>query len=327
MLLAPKALNDLIGSLDSFPRASLKRGRAYFAAGAVLELECIEADREYVTVVQGGETYEVFLVYKYNSWNSACSCPMQFDCKYCVAALLELQARANGNRKEPPATAKSPKAARPPGSPLYARLVESVGRPGAAEAAFVKRIQSFYDNAKFRDLSENDLASIAGRPGGYNWNQVKLWGASFPSSDYHFWLHLAWEFRKRKWPIPAFMESITQLDLIEPAMKEWERAEQIERWKSRFREFAASAPSLETAPLELRLLVLPNEARLQWRIGSDAPFADIKQHHAKHFGEQFERGELKSRRSLCHYGAPPSNPGITRVGGLSNIKMEHLGLH
>jgi hypothetical protein len=88
------------------------------------------------------------------------------------------------------------------------------------------------------------------------------------------------------------MDGITDLSLIEAELAEWEREKEIAHWKDWFRNFDEPAPVSDAGTLELRLVLYPDEARLQWRTGTDAAFADFKQSHAKRFAAQFERGAL-----------------------------------
>ena len=89
---------DLLRSIERFlelvPVQTRQRGRGCHASGNVLELECVEPDHLYAAVVRGGEDYEVGLEFADKEWASDCSCPMQYDCKHVVAAMLELRQRA-----------------------------------------------------------------------------------------------------------------------------------------------------------------------------------------------------------------------------------------
>jgi len=298
-----KLRKDLLRGIERFlalvPAQTRKRGRDYFAAGSVQALECVEPDHRYAAVVQGGEAYQVGLEFEDNVWDSTCSCPMGYDCKHAVAAILELQRRAL--LSEPPPAAKSaaqktrtPRAVpQPPSSPLCDRLVENLGRPlEQPEAEFIHKVQALHAQAIYRQLCENDLAPInrgAGFPN--HWAALELWPKP-PANDYFFWLHLAWEFRRRKLSTPAFLDGITDLSQIAPVMENWEREKQIAHWNEWFREFDGHASATESDTLELRLVVLPDEARLHWRTLPTAAFSELKQAHAKKFADQFERGAL-----------------------------------
>ena len=63
----------------------------------------------------------------------------------------------------------------------------------------------------------------------------------------------------------------------------------MEDW---FQEFENQAAISEPGVLELRLSVLVDEARLQWRTQSNAEFADLKQAQARKLADEFEKGGL-----------------------------------
>ena len=295
--------NDLLQGIDRFlalaPAQTRKRGRAYHAQGAVLELECVEPDHLYIAVVRGSEDYEVGLEFADQEWASECSCPMGCDCKHAVAALLELRQRATANGEKSVASLIPPKnkpprgVPQPPRSPLYDRLVEHLGRELMMdEAALVRKMQTFYADTAYRQPNESDLGIIIGARNAYNyWQEVKLWPER-PRDDYHLWLHIAWELRRRKARYPNFMNGITDFSLIEAGMSEWEREKEIEHWRNWFRNFDEPAPVSDAGSLDLRLVVLPTEARLHWRTGPDTEFTELKQAQAKKFTEHFERGAL-----------------------------------
>jgi len=296
---------DLLQGIERFlvlmSAKVLKRGRSYHACGHVLELECVEPDHLYAAAVRGGEDYEVGLEFADNEWASDCSCPMQHDCKHVVAAMLELRQRASADSDGSIAAAfiqgmkiKSPRGVpQPPRSPLYIRLVENLGRELLSnEAAFVRQMQTFHANTAFRQPDESDFGLITGGHHAYShWQELNLWPAR-PRNDFYCWLYIARELRRRRARYPGFMDGITDLSLIEAELAEWEREKEIAHWKDWFRNFDEPAPVSDAGTLELRLVLYPDEARLQWRTGTDAAFADFKQSHAKRFAAQFERGAL-----------------------------------
>src|SRR5664279_6029317 len=120
------------------PVQTRERGRYYHATGHVLKLTCVKPDQTYTAVVRGGADYAVKLDYLDRTWASDCSCPMHYDCKHTVAAMLELQslwakeaaaaltvapAANNKPAKKNSAPPPRPLVPQPPVSPLYQRLV------------------------------------------------------------------------------------------------------------------------------------------------------------------------------------------------------------
>ncbi len=302
-----KLRKDLLQGIERFlslvPAQTRKRGRAYHLQGAVLELECTVPDQEYLAVVQGGENYEVTLEFADRVWTSDCTCPMAYDCKHAVAAMLELQKRASAP-DQPSATATKntsnakpvkgkPTYYQPPRSPIYDRLTAHLGRPlTQTEADFIRRVQSLYQNARYRQLNDSDLGQVCFTRNFYNWQPLALWPEP-PRDDFEMWLYVAWELRRRNARWPEFMDGITDFSLIEAAIIEWERDKEIAQWNDWFRKYEGHTAALgDNGTLELRLMLYPTEARLQWRTQPEAPFADLKQVQAKKFAEQFEHGTL-----------------------------------
>lgn len=298
-----KLRNDLLQGIGRFlalvPAQTRQRGRDYFAAGNVLELKCVEPDYLYTAVVHGGADYNVGLEFADRVWQSECSCPMQYDCKHTVAAMLELQRRATAD--DAPSAARTPAQSsdpeRPPPpvpqSPLGQRLVKHLGRGlSPAEAEFIHNVQLLYAYASYRPLLEQDLGIIVRQPvRKHDRVPLELW-RDFPADDFYFWLHVAWELRRRKWDYPKFMDGITDLSLIKDEMASWERDDEIAHWNNWFRLFDARAPVTDAGSLDLRLVMHPDGAHLEWRTGWDAEFVEFKETHAIKFGEQFERGVL-----------------------------------
>jgi len=156
-----KLRKDLLQGIERFLALvsvqTRQRGRDYFAAGQVLELKCVEPDYLYAAVVRGGADYEVGLEFADRVWVSKCSCPMHYDCKHTVAAMLDLQRRALPAAPPPEAPdsrlpAQSPEPERllrtgPPllPSPLYQRLLHHLRRGlSPAEAEFIRNVQLLY---------------------------------------------------------------------------------------------------------------------------------------------------------------------------------------
>jgi len=302
-----KLRNDLLQGIERFldlvPVQTRQRGREYFAAGNVLEIKCLEPDYLYTAIVQGGADYEVGLEFTDRVWVSKCSCPMHYDCKHTVAAILELQRRALPEAPSPDpsssrAPARSAELARPtpalPQSPLSQRLSQQLGRGlSPAESEFVRNVQLLYAYASYRPLVEKDLGLIIRPPSRIHARMpMELW-RDFPSDDFYFWLHIAWELRRRKWPYPAFMNGITDLSLIKDAMASWKREDDVAHWNNWFCLFNARAPAADERPLELRLAVHPDASHLEWRTEPGAEFVAFKESHAIKFGDLFERGVLK----------------------------------
>ena len=229
--------------LELVPVQTRERGRFYYTAGHVIDFTCVTPDQKICTaVVRGSAIYAVTLKYSEQNWISECSCPMQYDCKHTVAAMLELQRLwAKEASESPPsnkaAKKKSPRAARtlvppPPPSPLHSRLVEQLGRPlNYAESVFVRKVQMLHANTGIRLLTESDLSQLFPQQFGYGWTGLELWPKP-PQDDYECWLYLAAELRRRKVPPPDYMVAITDYAMVEAALEKWERQKEVDRWQT-----------------------------------------------------------------------------------------------
>ena len=200
--------------------------------------------------------------------------------------------KIRGTSNQPTRDPQPPRVAQPLRSPLREKLVKNIGRElQDDEARFVRQVQRCFADARVRMFTENDLGLMAGRASDGYWTAVDLW-REFPLDDFYFWLYVAWELRRRNWKYPQFIAGITDFQLIEPAMKQWERDKEIEQWNNRFRQFDNHAPVSGTGALELRLTVGAEEARLQWRSEANAGFAELERVQAGNIAEQFEKGML-----------------------------------
>lgn len=299
-----KLRKDLLQGIERFlamvSAKTRQRGRGYFHCGAVLKFDCVEPDRLYKAVVRGGEDYKVSLQFEDQVWSADCSCPMQYDCKHAVAAMLKLQTSASENGEKTsadiillPSNRTVEKNPQPPPSPLYDRLKEQLGRELiGVEARFIRTVQALYTAAGTRSLTDNDLAPLSPGLRFYGWQPLELWPER-PPDDIYLWLYIAWELRRRNVSWPKFMEGITDFSLIETAMDEWGRRKEINRWRNWLRSFRGHADSTEEGVLELRLVVLTKEARLEWRTDPQAAFVEMKSRHVKRFIEQFDAGGLE----------------------------------
>jgi hypothetical protein len=264
--------------LKLVPVQTRGRGQYYHATGHVLKVTCVRPDQTaYTAVVRGSEDYVVTLTYSEQTWVSACSCPMHYDCKHTVATMLELQrlwakdssaipatgpATTNKPAKKKSLRAPRPLAPQPSASPLYERLMAQLGRPlDHAEASFVRKVQNLYDNTHFRQVTDGDLNLLFPQHFGYGWAVLDLWPKN-PQNDYELWLYLAVELHRRKIPLPDYLAAITDFTTLEADIKKWERQKEVARWEAWFESNETSVPPTADT-LDLRLAFLAEEARLQ----------------------------------------------------------------
>lgn len=309
-------MNPLLNStkvqsfLDSFPSKSRRRGKHYFADGAVLDVMCVEPDRKFSAVVRGNDDYAVTFDFNVetNSWSSQCTCPMVRDCKHGYAGMLALRAnapklssapaapKANAGAKRKKKAEVKPVAVRaepqPPPSPLAMAVTEALGRKLVRnETDYVQRVQWLHQQAlRGYGLTPETLRMLAPELRDHGWTPLVLW-PELPRDDVQFWLYCAWELRRRGLSIPKFMQASTDFTSIEPGMKAWERRKEIDLWRKNLAQ-ASQASAPETDPVDLRLMILPQEARLQWKNGSEAEFKDLKQSHLNRLSDDYQAGKL-----------------------------------
>jgi superfamily II DNA or RNA helicase len=238
--------------------------------------------------------------------------------------------------KEVTAKELTPKIAAPASnSPLYERVIRHLGRqPRGDEARFIGRLQMLFAAAKDRRLREADLRELAGRSGYGDRRELNLW-RNFPSDDFYFWLYVAWELHRRNWDYPEFVAGITDFELIEPEMKQWERDQAIERWKASFHMFTARPPVSEFGTIELRLALGGDRAWLEWRSDGNRGFAVLRQAQANAMAAQFEQGTLpiapdslplwiaayRPRESRCWWSFPYASFPAPALGSLLRIAL------
>ena len=296
--------------LNTFPSKSRRRGKHYFADRAVIQVACIEPDRKFAAVVRGSEDYGVTFDYDAGarSWSAECTCPVMEDCKHAYAAMLALKINALKLSAPSPVSSAKPDARKktkvkpvavtlreepqPPPSALSTALTQRLGRKlNAAEGGYVRNVQWLYNQARLgQTMTANSFRHLAPAIQDYSWTPLTLW-PELPGDDLQFWLYCAWEMRRRGLAGPEFMEPATDFSLIEPHMRTWERRREIELWRANFaKDSLADEPESEVT--DFRLMILPSEARVQWKTQSEHKFKDLKQSHLRDFSAAYQEGAL-----------------------------------
>src|SRR5205814_10419794 len=75
------------------------------------------------------------------------------------------------------------------------------------------------------------------------------------------------------------------------AMNAWERRKAIDWWRANL-ENPSLAPAPESPPVDFRLMILPREARVQWKTRAEKDFKNLKQSHLRRFAEEYQTGKL-----------------------------------
>ncbi len=299
--------------LDRLPSASRRRGTRHYQDGRVMEVECVEVDRLYSAIVSGGAEYgsaEYGVEFEYDPethlWSAACACPERAACKHVYAAMLALRANApslsapqpaaprrrGGRKKAQPVTLTLREPPQPPASALYNALRQALGRAlNQAEAEYVLQVQWLYGRTRAGYAMNADLLrNLAPGLQEHGWTALTLWPET-PRDDREFWYYCAWELRRRGLVAPDFMEPVTDFSSIEPVMRAWERQKAIKQWRANLQHSDVGA-ALEAETVDFRLLLLPSEARVQWKSAGEEKFKDLKQTHLRRFTEAYGSEEL-----------------------------------
>lgn len=123
---------------------------------------------------------------------------------------------------------------------------------------------------------------------------LTLW-PSPPATAREFWEYVALALEEKDLAPPAFMRGLADLDKIRTRVREWKQARTIPQWKERIRRFAAggdSLPAAERRPCDFRLLITPNEARLQMAAGAGGRFETVPVSSLHQLRKDHARGAL-----------------------------------
>ncbi len=294
--------------LAEFPANARRKGEALFRAERVGELVCWSSNpKRFETFVLGSQTYEarVWLDDEADEeiWDGDCTCPVEFECKHCYAAMRALIANGarieevetfedededdfrpvGATRKAPaakkakvvkPGAAKAPapavKQAKAPPQPSSAEaMIESkLGRPIASgENKYVKLIADLHLNYRNQAKApESAVAEFYGPPMGWSWHQHVLWPAP-PADPWETWLYVAHHLRKTGKPVPEFLDQITPADAVQALVGPWKWREQVHHWQENLQQSLHGDTQFGEPPMELRVMFEPKVAVLLARQG------------------------------------------------------------
>ncbi|MCC6233573.1 MAG: hypothetical protein IT580_13065, partial [Verrucomicrobiales bacterium] len=257
--------------LSRFPAVIRKRGQAYYGSGAVKRLDEEIPGECWTAEVQGGERYEVTLLFdpERQTWDAECDCLTEGLCKHACAALLTLitQNATPATRATAATPAKVP--ASPPTSSLSDEVLAALGRAlTPAEKDILALIRRMYRSHGIRgEAVIPDLQALGWIPDWVDFGSLRL-STSRLTSELGFWHHLAALAAAEGFPVPPFLQSIpVPPEILEQAEKT-HRTRAIEHWR---RELARmpepSVPQAPDAGVELRLRLEPLEVILENRTG------------------------------------------------------------
>ena len=269
------AAHAAVAALQGFDKNAKSRGRTYYNQGHVSQIKCVTPGTAFVAVVEGTYPYEVNLVFdrKAKCWRNDCTCPLAFGCKHAYAALQQLiveyagadvRALSSGTATR---SAKAKPAVPPPPPSFGAVVLQKLGRPLVHnETNYLRAINSAYQSARAsKVLFARDLQPFGLPPAAGWWDRLDLW-ATFPQSEADFWNHLANYLHEQDIDIPEFLQPVTDLKKAGERLRRHRRAREIENWSQHLAQLGTTTPNTDNpAPVELRLRLLPKEARVEWR--------------------------------------------------------------
>jgi len=252
--LASKQAADAQAYLAGVPSRFRRRGREYFAAGAVQSLNCVGPGPLYEAEVLGSSLYRVTLGYVAGEgWQSDCDCPLGFDCKHAVAAMLALLA-GNGT------PLKADAGPRPLN--LEQALREKLGRPlTIPETKQVMLLRNVYRQTGGAALVYiSQLSGVFPRLPGSYWDHINL-GTGAHRDEIEWWSFLAIALEHRGYELPAYLLSVVDRERVEMTLREQLRRQEIERWQNYLAGFHAwRMPAGAAASATARTIAV----RLRW---------------------------------------------------------------
>jgi len=304
--------------LKRFSAEDKRSGNFCYQRGCVGDFHVDEPGVAYRTaVVEADENFDVRLSYDaVEGWQGDCSCELD-RCQHQYAAMRALLAEhgtavvRNLSSSKPAAVQSAAASSREVEPGLARRLTSALGRmPNALESKFIKRVENAYTRSRQTgNITNWDFEEMGLRLGGYGWDAVKIWPAA-PANEHEFWLYVALAAQERNVAIPEFMLPITDFKPIEERLKRWRRALEIEKWEKNLTQLPADATSTPSGrgETDLRLMVYPMSANLQWRRPGHELFEDIKQSQVHQIAQDETRGwiQFKSEAALLWHLLSPS---------------------
>ncbi len=298
--------------LKSFPAEARRAGAKLFREGRVRKLSSEAQGYAYSAEVEedGSGAHGVHLEYdgEEERWWGTCTCPAGYDCQHLFAAGRALQAEHSAAivrslssgftpAPGPRETAEAKPPPPPPSVDIPTRLRTALGRSlKSAETKFVGKLRNVLARCQMsRRITYWDLEELGIHLGGYGWDALEIW-PSVPKDEYDFWLYIANAAKEQGAPIPAFMERITDLDLIKGRLAQWRREREIDKWKQKLGQLlpqAAPVALAESGETDLRLAIEEAGPRLYYRRPGFDTYEALKPAHIQSIWHQRNEGAIQ----------------------------------
>ena len=302
-------LLDLVNAqsfLKQFSTTIRRKGEALVLRGAVEELTAEEPGTDFTAVVQDGAPIDVDVFYLAETgWEGTCGCSKGGDCEHVYAVMRSLLAEHSSavvrglSASVPSGTVTAVKAASSlsDGGELARRLMLAKGTNlNREETKFLDKVHTVYKRCRQAGhITHWDFEEMGLRLGGFGWNALHIWPA-MPENEFDFWLYVAHAARSRNVTIPPFMAQVTDLKLLEEKMARWQRTQEVERWKQLIGtlqpDLSGSSPGL-TREMDLRLIIRPEGAELQWLRFGATEFEPAKPTPLRQLMADYENGRVR----------------------------------
>ncbi len=203
------------------------------------------------------------------------------------ATMLERIAR-NGNLPETPQNSHEEKT-------LTEIIEERLGRGLTGEEdEYLSKIERRFRRFEIeREIFDSDLVRLNPRWPVQSFDPLTLWPTP-PKDLIEFWNYIAHVFERENYPIPAFLEAITDREGTQQKMAQWERRREESEWRYQIETFEKRPSEDPVENLECRLRISTREARLLIRRGDSPGFEKIADaDQFRQLAETYDRGGFR----------------------------------
>ncbi|CAN5284811.1 hypothetical protein BH23VER1_BH23VER1_14740 [soil metagenome] len=248
--------------LHTFPERIRAEGEALQKAGCVKQ---IFGNHLFIQgrVEDGGEVFRTMLRLNGDEWQATRENGHDDRSSAAYATMLERVERGG----------TLPEAPNEVGEKSLPDIMESeLGRSLTAfEEGWIDKLEKRYRRFEIeRHLFGTDLVRLNSKWPVDDYEPLELWNEP-PKDVLEFWNYIAYAFEKRAIGFPPFMRAVTDTEAVKEMISAWERERELSDWESRLDAVVGDAPPPPSkVALDFRLMVLPNEARLQRRKAGSA---------------------------------------------------------
>ncbi|MCB1205186.1 MAG: ATP-dependent helicase, partial [Verrucomicrobiae bacterium] len=144
-----------------------------------------------------------------------------------------------------------------------------------------------------REIFDSDLVRLNPRWPVESFEPLILW-PSPPRDIVEFWNYIAHAFEKANYPVPSFLEVITDREWTRERMASWEKRREESEWRYQVEVFEKRPVDDAVETVEFRLRISTREARLMVRTGENGAFERVAdEEHFSRLEERYANGGLR----------------------------------